>query len=39
MQAHIMSLNTPSPMGLGQKVKLFFSECDYAAYQIKGREV
>ena len=38
MQAHIMSLNTPSPMGLGQKVKLF-SECDYAAYQIKGREV
>ena len=25
-------------MGLGQKVKTFFSECGYVAYQIKGKK-
>ena len=28
-----------SIVGLGQKVKTFFSEFGYVAYQIKGKEV
>ena len=38
MQAHILSTHT-QPLGLGHKVKTFFSECGYVAYQIKGKEV
>ena len=35
MQAHILSLHTPRPPGLGQKVKTFFSESSPAAFQNK----
>ena len=36
MQAHILSLHTPSAPGGDQKVKtLFFSESSHVAYQIK----
>ena len=36
MQAHILSLHTPSTLGVGQMVKTFFSESSHAAYQING---
>ena len=36
MQAHILSLHTPSAPGAGSKVKTFFSEYSDVAYQIKG---
>ena len=39
MQAHILSLYTPSTPGVwsnGQNI--FFSECDHVAYQIKGKK-
>ena len=37
MQAHILSLNHPRPLGWGQRGKnIFFSESCHAAYQIKG---
>ena len=35
MQAHILSLHAPRPLGLGKKVKTFFSESSDVAYQIK----
>ena len=36
MQAHILSLHTPSTPGMWSKVKTFFSESSHVAYQIKG---
>ena len=36
MVANILSIDTPSGPGLGQKVKAFFSESSHDAYQIKG---
>ena len=36
MQAHILSLHTPSTPGVGSMVKTFFSECSPVAYKIKG---
>ena len=35
MQAHILSLHTPQPVGWINGKK---SECGYFAYQIKGKE-
>ena len=40
MQAHIMSLHPPLTSGAWSKCQnIFFSECGYDAYQIKGKEV
>ena len=37
MQAHILSLHTPSTPGVGSKVKtFFFGEYSHVAYQING---
>ena len=36
MQAHILSLHTPSTSGWGQRSKHLFSESSHVAYQIKG---
>ena len=37
MQAHILSLHTPSAPGVGSKDKnTFFSQSSHDAYQIKG---
>ena len=35
MQAHILSLRTPSTTGVGSKVSTFCSESSHDAYQIK----
>ena len=34
IQAHILSLHTPSTPGVGSKVKTLFSESSHVAYQI-----
>ena len=37
MQAHFLSLHTPSTPVLGSKVKTFFSESSHVAYQIRRK--